>query len=148
MKLALVIMATLSLFRCNGDEVTEANSDNSAAKPILSTASPSSAESSSISGVFTIPVRSIGQYGTLTYLNSEEEYWDSENLAIELTPEIRQEFLNIYGEIPEVYLHGKSIQVRGEARKIRINKLLEGKPHHYYQTRLTLESLKDLNIVS
>lgn len=91
-------------------------------------------------GVFELRVKATGRQDGNVYLNSEGDYRDQRNLTIELRPSALGVLRAAYGADPDDYLIGKQIQVRGTARRIRIDFLAGGTPtgKYYYQTHVVV----------
>ena len=100
------------------------------------------------SGIFEMPVRAAGRADGQLYLNSELDYRDPRNLSIDIAPAIEAVLTLRFGANPETYLIGKTIAVRGVARKTRINFTFDGRPtgKYYFQTHLRLRRAEDLTV--
>lgn len=92
-----------------------------------------------VPGLFAMRVAGTGRIGGRVFLNSEADYRDQRNLTIALSPTVAQQFANRYGAAPEVYFRGRSIEVRGAARRERIHFLDNWRRPtglYYYQTHV------------
>jgi hypothetical protein len=100
------------------------------------------------SGVFELPVRAAGRADGNLYLNSELDYRDPRNLSIVISPAVELLLSQRFGSNPDAFLIGKTIAVRGTARKTRIIFLAGGRPtdKYYFQTHVRLRRADDLAV--
>ena len=148
MKIALVLMAAMGLVRC--DSIDASLPMTGELSPVEAIAAASSAAPASVSGTFYLQVNSSGKKYPLTYLNSETEYWDENNLSVDLPTEISEAFQARYGQWPEDYLSGKQIRVIGKARQVKVHFYRNGKrmpQAYYFQTHVEIDSVDDIHIV-
>lgn len=91
-----------------------------------------------VSGVFDLTVRAAGfDRGTL-YLNSEADYRDQRNLTISIRPTALAALQKRFGSELVARFKGHRILVLGQARRVRIDFIEDGKPSgkYYYQTHV------------
>ena len=102
-----------------------------------------------VTGVFAITVRATGRERGRLYLNSELDYRDQRNLTINVAPGAAAQLERRHGMPPERYFLGKSIRVRGTARRIRIDFVSEGRRTglYYYQTQVAVSDPDQIEIV-
>lgn len=105
--------------------------------------------SAKVKGVFELTVRGTGKDKKWGYLNSSKNYRIKNNLTIKLSKHIRKRLKKKYGQSPLEYLKGKTIRVKGEAKKVKIYKIVDGKRTNlvYFQSHVVLEAIKKLEIV-
>ncbi|RKF18211.1 hypothetical protein D6851_15485 [Altericroceibacterium spongiae] len=101
-----------------------------------------------VKGIFELTVRGTGRDGGYLYLNSQKDYRDQRSLNIEISPSVQRELADRFGIDPRVYLAGKRIAVRGEAKRVLINFTYNGAPtgKYYYQTHIALSAPEDLTV--
>ena len=101
-----------------------------------------------VSGIFELVVRSAGRADGQLYLNSQPDYRDQRNLAVEVTPAVERALQARLGGPIEQSLLRRTIAVRGTARRTRIDFNHDGAPTglYYYQTHLALRSDRDLTV--
>lgn len=89
-------------------------------------------------GLFTLTVRASGRQDGHLYLNSELDYRDQRNISLEIAPVAQGQLEMQLGAPVETALQGRRIEIAGEARRVRINFLADGRPtgKYYYQTHI------------
>ena len=102
-----------------------------------------------VAGLFVLEVRAGGRQRGRIFLNSELDYRDQRNLTIRLEPRAAAALERELGMPPEDFFIGKSIRVRGEARRVRIDFLDSGQPSglYYYQTHVPVIDPAEIEIV-
>lgn len=102
------------------------------------------------SGIFEMPVRAAGRAEGKLFLNSELDYRDPRNLSVVIVPTVEAALQQRFGVNPETYLTGKTIAVKGTARKTRIIFTAGGRPtdKYYFQTHLRVMRADDLTVSS
>lgn len=105
--------------------------------------------SEKVRGVFEITVNATGKDKKWGYLNSNINYRVKENLTIKLSKHIRKRLTKKFGQDPLEFLKGKKIRVKGEAKKVKIYKIVGGKKTNlvYFQSHVILKGIKNLEIV-
>lgn len=100
------------------------------------------------SGIFEMPVRAAGRAEGKLFLNSELDYRDPRNLSVAIVPAVEAALSQRLGANPETYLIGKTIAVRGTAKKTRIVFTAAGRPtdKYYFQTHVRLLAADDLTV--
>jgi hypothetical protein len=103
-----------------------------------------------ISGTFILVVRATGREGGRVYLNSELDYRDQRCLTINVNPAAAQMLEERFGSAPDVYFRGKSIRVRGTARRVQIHFIAAGRPtgKYYYQTHVDVSSADQIELAN
>ena len=101
-----------------------------------------------VAGVFEMVVRATGRQDGFLYVNAERDYRDQRNLSVVLTPGIEAALAVRLGGPPEQQLIGRTIAVRGVARKTRIDFRIDGRPtgKYYFQTQLRLATARDMTV--
>ena len=94
-------------------------------------------------------VRAVGWDAGRLFLNSEEDYRDPRNLSVVVSPHIAKEVLTLLGGNEDSALQRKAVIVTGQFRRTRIEFLERERPtgKYYFQTHLTLDNLKQMQIV-
>ncbi|MGB3722145.1 MAG: hypothetical protein WA979_04915 [Pacificimonas sp.] len=101
-----------------------------------------------VNGIFEIAVRGTGRSGGRLFLNSERDYRDPRALNIAIAPAIEQQLEARFGRPPATHLEGKTIAVRGTAKRVRIEFTQNGRRSgkYYYQTHVVLEEARHLTV--
>jgi hypothetical protein len=107
------------------------------------------ADPSGVAGTFRLTVQATGHQNGRFFINSEKDYRDQRNLtiAVSLTD---YRLLNLrFGRSADTALPGKTITVRGVAKRVQIYFFAGGQrtDKYYYQTHVTLGSADDLLVV-
>lgn len=103
-----------------------------------------------VPGTFMIHVTATGRVGPRIYLNSERDYRDQRNLSIEITPWAAQQLAHRFGGAPEARLRGRDIEVRGQARRVRIgffDNFHRPTGLYYFQTHVTVADADQIRIL-
>ena len=131
-----------------GAALVAALSGCTTARPVVVTGSPISpieaiiraADSAprEVPGLFAFRVAATGRHGDRLYLNSEGDYRDQRNLTVSIEPQVIPLLRQRFGALPDAYLRGKWIEVRGAAQRVRILFTDDGRPtgKYYYQTHV------------
>lgn len=141
MKLFLILLAlTLSLAAC----VTNEHISPSAAVLSAAASAPNS-----VHGIFEVTVKGTGTQDGIVYLNSEEDYRDQRNLTVAINSEAYKQLAMQLGADPQVALKGKRLLVNGNARRVTVNFMLEGKPSgkYYFQTHVNVTNSSQIQVV-
>jgi hypothetical protein len=103
-----------------------------------------------VPGIFTLQVKASGKDNKRVYLNSELDYRDQRNLTISIDPRTAKVLAAKYGAPPEDYFKGKTIEVRGAARRVTIGFFENRRPTglYYYQTHVTVGHAGQIQLVA
>jgi hypothetical protein len=94
-------------------------------------------------GTYSFAVRAIGSDHDLFFLDSEDNYRDAGNLAVEIGPAAAAELRKLYGNDLGAAFLGKTIWVRGEARRVPI--VYVGTDRGYFQHRVRITRASQLS---
>jgi len=103
-----------------------------------------------VPGTFVMHVTATGRVGPRIYLNSEADYRDQRNLSIAISPWAAQQLAHRFGGAPEARLRGRTIAVRGAARRTRIgifDNFHRPTGLYYYQTHVAVTDADQIRIV-
>jgi hypothetical protein len=102
-----------------------------------------------VPGVFEIHVVASGRQSGNIYLNSEKDYRDQRNLTIAIHPRAFDGLRARFGGDPDAALAGMIIRVAGEARRVTIVFIDNGRPasKYYYQTHVDVVRADQIQIV-
>lgn len=100
-------------------------------------------------GTYTLHIVAAGSQGKFVYLNTEEDYRDQRAVTVALPPSVISQLSAKYGMPPQNYFIGKKIVVNGEAQRVKIRLLSQGKPtsKYYYQTHIRVMDISQLTIL-
>ncbi len=103
-----------------------------------------------VKGTFRFPIKTSGNQRGVIYLNTENDYRDRRNITVAIHPKLINAFIKKYGESPESYLIDKTIEVTGEAKRMKIFFFSKGKitKKYYFQTHVRVASLEQIKILS
>jgi hypothetical protein len=74
-----------------------------------------------VRGTFRLPIKAAGIKSGAIFLNTELDYRDRRNISAALDPKIINALTKEYGASPDSYFLGKTIEITGEANRMRIN---------------------------
>jgi hypothetical protein len=100
-------------------------------------------------GEFTFRIKASGEQRNIVYLNTEKDYRDQRNVTIALHPKILPQLENKYGSTPKEFFLGKSLFVKGHAKRVRIELLSKGRRtgKYYYQTHIRVDDISKIEVV-
>lgn len=99
---------------------------------------------------FKLQVKAVGNADRSWFLNSEADYRDRNCLTIRMSPAVAETVRRIYDNRSlEDIFKGRTIQVRGIARRVRIDFLGDGQPtgKYYYQTHVNVDNVRQLGFL-
>ncbi len=101
-----------------------------------------------VDGSYALRVVATGRQDGNIYLNSEADYRDQRNLTVAIHPSAIAPLTKRLGGEPDTLLKGKTITVRGLARRVRVDFTDEGRPtgKYYYQTHVDVTDAGQLSI--
>lgn len=103
-----------------------------------------------VPGIFAMHVTATGRVGPRIYLNSERDYRDQRNLSIAISPWAAQQLAHRFGGAPETRLRGRDIEVRGQARRVRIgifDNFHRPTGLYYFQTHVAVTDADQIRIL-
>jgi hypothetical protein len=103
-----------------------------------------------VPGIFILQVKATGKDGKRVYLNSEFDYRDQRNLTVSINERTARALAAKFGAPPEDYFKGKTIEVRGSARRVTIGFFENGRPTglYYYQTHVRVGHSSQIQLAS
>jgi len=107
-------------------------------------------ESKRVTGEFTLNIKASGMQGKFIYLNTELDYRDQRSITVAIHPSIATQLEAKYGMPPQDFFVGKSVLVKGQAKRIRVSLNSKGRPtgKYYYQTHIRVVDLSQIEVVS
>jgi hypothetical protein len=101
-----------------------------------------------VTGLFAFEIKGTGRQDNHVYLNSEADYRDQRCLTIAIRPAAVTELTDRLGGDPVALLKGKTLRVRGTAKRVTIRFYSNGVPtsSYYYQTQVFVDDLSHLEI--
>ncbi|MDO6692688.1 hypothetical protein Q4574_05305 [Aliiglaciecola sp. 3_MG-2023] len=104
-----------------------------------------------VQGVYTFTIQATGsQRGdNRIFLNTEIDYRDQRNITIALSFNAVKELIAATQQSPEDYFKGKTIQVTGEAKRVKIHFTTMGRRtgKYYYQTHIKVTDASQIMVV-
>lgn len=102
-----------------------------------------------VPGQYTLQIVATGSQGQYVYLNTEKDYRDQRAVTVALHPKVIAQLTAKYGMPPQEYFLNKAIVVNGEAQRVEIAFLSDGKPtgKYYYQTHVSVMDISQLKVV-
>jgi hypothetical protein len=104
-----------------------------------------------VQGIYTFTIQATGsQRGdSRIFLNTEIDYRDQRNISIALSFNAVRELIAATQQSPENYFKGKTIQVIGEAKRVKIHITTMGRRtgKYYYQTHIKVTDASQIKVV-
>ena len=103
-----------------------------------------------VEGLYTLKIKAVGSQGPYFYLNTELDYRDQRAVTVALHPSTIEQFTAKYGTSPQDYFVDKSIRVEGQAKRVRINFISQGKKteKYYYQTHIRVTDVSQIEVIN
>jgi len=102
-----------------------------------------------VQGTFKFLIKASGIRRDRVYLNTELDYRDRRAITISVAPNIVTEFTSKYGSTPDNYFVDKTIEVTGEAKRVKIYFISKGRmtSKYYFQTHIDVSSVEQIKVV-
>lgn len=102
-----------------------------------------------VEGEYVLKIKATGNQGRFVYLNTEFDYRDQRSVTVAIHPRLVPLFLEKYGATPQEYFVNKSVSVIGQAKRIRINFVSQGKPSskYYFQTHIRVMDIAQIKVL-
>jgi hypothetical protein len=103
-----------------------------------------------IKGTFQLPIKASGIQRDIIYLNTQIDYRDRRNVTVAIHPKLVDALTKKYGASPDSYFINKTLEVTGEARRMKIYFFSKGKitKKYYFQTHIRVASLNQIKVLS
>ena len=101
-------------------------------------------------GEYTLKIVATGSQGKFVYLNTEKDYRDQRAVTVALHPSVISQLSAKYGMPPQDYFIDKIIVINGEAKRVEIAFISQGKVtnKYYYQTHISLMDISQLKVLN
>lgn len=102
-----------------------------------------------VPGEYTLKIVATGSQGKFVYLNTEKDYRDQRAVTVALHPSVISQLSAKYGMPPQDYFIDKKIVINGEAKRVKIAFISQGKVtnKYYYQTHIRLMDISQLMVL-
>lgn len=99
-----------------------------------------------VKGLYQLSIQAAGRKRANVYLNTEFDYRDQRNVTIVLTPDVVKQCVEKFGSDPTDYFVGKSLIVDGEAKRVKIYLITNGRQtnKYYFQTHINVTNLSQI----
>ena len=103
-----------------------------------------------VNGTFNFLIKASGVRKGEVFLNTELDYRDRRAITITIAPNVVAEYTKKYGSTPEAYFIDKKIEVTGEAKRVKIDFISNGRVtnKYYFQTHINVSSLEQIRLLS
>lgn len=100
-------------------------------------------------GTFSLHVKSVGYGDGKVYLHSEIDYRDQRNVSIVIEPAADKALALKYGRFPETAFQGRTLTVKGRAKQVRIDFIVDGvdSGKYYYQTQIDVIKANQISVL-
>lgn len=144
----LILISIVVLFGCSSTPKITTNSDTTSIMNLIALTEDRAPDG--IKGTFRLPIKASGNQRGIIYLNTEDDYRDRRNITVAIHPKLIHAFIKKYGESPESYFINKTIEVTGEAKRMKIFFFSKGKitKKYYFQTHVRVASLEQIKVLS
>lgn len=143
----LIVIMLLVLNGCSSSPKVNSNSDITSIMNLIALTEEKAPNG--VEGTFQLAIKAVGMERNVTYLNTELDYRDRRNITVAIHPRIIRAFIKKYGSSPDKFLINKTIEVTGEAQRMKITFLSNGKrtKKYYFQTHIKVLSLEQIKVL-
>lgn len=104
-----------------------------------------------VKGEYVLSIKAAGKQGSVVYLNTELDYRDQRNITIALHPNIIPQLEAQYGVTAEEFFIGKTIWIKGDAQRVRIdftNAQRKPSGKYYFQTHIRISNITQIGVIN
>lgn len=147
MKLAAVVMLAL-LSGCAAMQGSAERTHQASTMDIIAAAAAAAPEG--VVGEYQLSIQAAGTDGRAVYLNTELDYRDQRNITIAMSPAVAAALAGADAASAQQYFVGKKLLVKGQARRMKIDFMSQGKPTglYYYQTHIRVKNPEQIKLLS
>lgn len=104
---------------------------------------------SGVAGEYILPIKAAARQGAVVYLNTELDYRDQRAVTVSIHPRLQAALQARYGAPAQEFFVGKSVAVTGEAQRVTIYFISQGRPtdKYYHQTHIQVTELSQLRLL-
>ncbi|UJX26910.1 hypothetical protein L3Q70_07205 [Pseudoalteromonas sp. CF6-2] len=141
----LLLLSTLALAACSS---SPSRIDTSNTMDVIALSEASAPDS--VKGIFKFHIKAAGKHSGDVFLNTEEDYRDRRSITVALNYKVVPELTKKYGESPETFFIDKEIEVTGEAKRVTIDFISQGRAtnKYYYQTHVDVSSVEQIKVLN
>lgn len=146
MKLAAVVMLAL----LSGCAAMQGSAERTQASTMDIIAAAAAAAPEGVVGEYPLSIQAAGTDGRAVYLNTELDYRDQRNITIAMSPAVAAALAGADAASAQQYFVGKKLLVKGQARRMKIDFMSQGKPTglYYYQTHIRVKNPEQIKLLS
>ncbi len=146
MKLAAVVMLAL----LSGCAAMQGSAERTQASTMDIIAAAAAAAPEGVVGEYQLSIQAAGTDGRAVYLNTELDYRDQRNITIAMSPAVAAALAGADAASAQQYFVGKKLLVKGQARRMKIDFMSQGKPTglYYYQTHIRVKNPEQIKLLS
>ncbi|MDA8621952.1 hypothetical protein N9L48_04815 [Psychrosphaera sp.] len=102
-----------------------------------------------VKGIFKFQVKASGIRRGEVFLNTELDYRDRRAVTIAISPKIVSQLTDKYGSSPGTYFIDKTVEVTGEAKRVKIYLIYKGlkTSKYYFQTHINVSSIEQIKVL-
>ncbi|CCQ10494.1 hypothetical protein PALB_13610 [Pseudoalteromonas luteoviolacea B = ATCC 29581] len=103
-----------------------------------------------LAGQFQLTITQTSKHHNNIYLNTHDDYRDRRNVSVYIPSRLKNEIEMYYGQEPEGFFKGKTIVIRGEAKRKKISLICNGRETsiYYFQTHIDVSTLDQINVIN
>jgi hypothetical protein len=143
-RVALIILSMLLITAC-----TKPTNKLVSISPIKAIELSNELAPHGVEGVFEMTVKGYEAKHRMAFLNSEADIKDQRNLIIALRPNAVKEITDKYGMSPQDFFNGKTIRVKGEAKRVKMWTRFKHRNlrNYHYQTQVFVHSAEQIQVM-
>ena len=143
----LITLAGLALILATSASHAQPSGTSRTIEPLQAIQLAGKAAPRGVRGTFSMLVQATGSKNGHVFLNSEKNYRDQTNLTIDIAPWVARSLEQRLGASPEKYFKGKTVTVKGTARRVTIRVLDDyHRPTdvYYFQTHVPVMNVSQI----
>lgn len=143
----LILLSMLILSGCSSTSTVNSNTDVASVMNLIALTEENAPRG--VKGTFQFPIKAAGSQNSVIFLNTETNYRDRRNISVAIHPKLIDALTIKYGVSPEIFFINKTVEVTGEAKRVKIHLAVDGRKttKYYFQTHVRVTSLNQIKVL-
>jgi len=143
----LILLSILILGGCSSTPTFDSNSDIANIMNLIALTEENAPKG--VKGTFQFPIKAAGSQNNVIFLNTQTDYRDRRNISVAIHPKLIDALTMKYGTSPEMFFINKTVEVTGEAKRVKIHLTVDGRrtAKYYFQTHVRVSSLNQIKVL-
>jgi hypothetical protein len=143
----LILLSMLILSGCSSTSTVNSNTDVASVMNLIALTEENAPRG--VKGTFQFPIKAAGSQNSVIFLNTETNYRDRRNISVAIHPKLIDALTIKYRVSPEIFFINKTVEVTGEAKRVKIHLAVDGRKttKYYFQTHVRVTSLNQIKVL-